>query len=366
MPEAIEEGYEALLERIGRGIRPKEIEAFKVLIRWVAFSKRDLSLNEARSLIQQKTQYSNYNPRMPIKGKLASILALSDVAESDNMGFMSERPILHRSHTSHHDFLEDEDEDEGEEPIQTSKDTVDEHHLSTETNENDNHPLADNAEATISMKEDIREWLRQSTRTSKLITKPMEANVDLCLTCLTVLSSTGQDPMFEKWKPLHDYATQFWLEHLRDVGPEDVSREQVTMIVEKIVDVFTVPDTAYNHFGKSPVKAYSEFGPSSNEGSPGKELIITWCRKAKTSGGSLRPRTREWIEAVIERPERILEQLAREHVAYFYRSAEEDMILTAFIAAFYSVITVRESCLRNALEADSRQGSYRSTGGFLA
>ena len=101
-PEAIEEGYEKLLQRIGRDIRQKEIEAFKVLIRWVAYSKRDLSLNEARSLVQQKTQYSNYNPRLPINGKLASILALSDVAEPYNMGPVGERPILHRSQTSHH------------------------------------------------------------------------------------------------------------------------------------------------------------------------------------------------------------------------------------------------------------------------
>ena len=39
LPPAIEEGYEKLLQRIARDVRPKEIEAFKVIIRWVAFSK---------------------------------------------------------------------------------------------------------------------------------------------------------------------------------------------------------------------------------------------------------------------------------------------------------------------------------------
>ena len=123
--------------------------------------------------------------------------------------------------------------------------------------------------------------------------------------------------MFEKQKPLQDYATQFWLEHLRDVDLEDVSREQISTIVEKIVDVFTVPDTACNHFGKLPSKIYLEFSPHHNADLPGRELVITWCRKALEFVGKLRSRTCEWIEAIIARPEKILEQLAREHVVNF-------------------------------------------------
>ena len=345
LPEAIEEGYEKLLQRIGRDVRPKEIEAFKVLIRWFAFSKRDLSLNEARSLVQLKSQYSNYNPRPPITGKLASILALSDVADPDELGFTSERPILHRSHTSHHAFLEDEEEEgEGEEeqPYDTPKDqVVDPHHAAESPPKNDNVQLPDNGEATISMKADIREWFRKATRTSKLITKPMEANIDLCLTCLTILSSTNQDPTFEKQKPLQDYATQFWLEHLREIDLDIVSREQVSSIMEKITDVFTIPDTACNHFAKLPNRVYLEFSSQQNGNAPGRELVIAWCTKTMELMNKLRPQTQQWIEAVIARPEKILEQLAREHVTSLYRSADRDTVMANFAAAFFSVITVR-------------------------
>ena len=350
-PEAIEEGYENLLKRIGTNVRPKEIEAFKVLIRWVAFSKRDLSLNEARSLVQLKTQYSTYNPRAPIIGKLASILAISDVLEPVNMGPMDDRPTLHRSYTSLHDFLEEDDEEEENLSENTSEVNKDTQRLTNIAHDKGAvELLAENGEATISMKVDIKDWFRKATRTSKLVTNPVDAKIDLSLTCLNVLSSIDQDPMFEKQKPLHNYAKLFWLEHLKEVNLGEISNEQMSSIMEKLVDVFTVPGTACHHFETVPSKIYLKFHLSTDEDRLGRELIITWCKKVLESTVKLRPRTREWIEAVIERPERILDNLAKEHVIKFCRSENNDTLPSEFSAAFFSAITVRGSLIlsRNA------------------
>ena len=100
----------------------------------------------------------NYNPRPPVTGRLASILALSDVAEPDHIDSLGDRPTLHRSYTSHHEFLEDEDDNEEEEwPLDTPKSSADHsHHVAEVKREDENISPPENVDAKISMKADMR------------------------------------------------------------------------------------------------------------------------------------------------------------------------------------------------------------------
>jgi hypothetical protein len=164
--------------------------------------------------------------------------------------------------------------------------------------------------------------------------------VELFITLVEVLCSNHEKQ--PSLKALENYAATFWLRHFIELGDIEDSA------LEKGYPPFTPTEGQVINV----VEALCRITSNDNDASLLRvQLMKRWAQKGLDCGsGKLSERSTDWAQATIADPRRVLQPLAKGHIADWYSRTLEEPIYAAFEVAWKAFQTVcsRPLALRRA------------------
>ncbi|KAL1624837.1 hypothetical protein SLS54_003559 [Diplodia seriata] len=235
LPKDIENVYERMLDDCHKGRNGDQSRALQDLFAWLTFAKRRLTLQEAAAISQVSLQDKNVHlvVEHEIVEKLSNLLEIVRSQDSATRKFDEET---------------DNSEEDGHETDEPDDDLY----------------LADDLKRPVQFQErSLREFFRnvpegqQSYRQS-----PYKAHLTIFLMCARVLTQP-QYAEKDAGAQLEAYASDFFTEHLIEIGPNghgntEVSTDDRIAVIEALADIMTNKNNVCSRLEKHAQRVFSK------------------------------------------------------------------------------------------------------------
>ncbi|KAM0715393.1 hypothetical protein Q7P37_008891 [Cladosporium fusiforme] len=292
VPDSLEALYGVMLAECQKGRTDDHYNTLKTMFAALAFSKRDLTLDEAKDLVHLVDPDGAFDIEDEIVGRSARILELA----------------------------REWDESEAADEEDCNSNAEDDDLTGTED-------LDQSGRTPLSFQErSMREYFRSiNVGEDGLRTSPSRAHLAIFQLLVQLLCDTPADANGERGIKLQDYASHYWLHHFCEISIDTITDEEFNRALagfHRIVSNVGGVTLAFETWNASDYVAL------------GKELrfhdkLQSWFRKAGEVS-SLDAVVKDWASSHVEEPNKAFLSLGRAHVEDLFKTSTEKAALSCF------------------------------------
>lgn len=305
MPNSLEALYHLMLSECQKSRTPKQYETLRTLFAMLAFSKRQLTLDEASDLVKLTDPDGTFDIEDEVIGRSARILDLGGDREDDdeNDEEQNAQEDDHGSDGSPADVLVES----GKTPLTFQERSLREYFRAINIEEH---------------------GLRTPAAHAHLIITELLVN----LLCDESNANSGKNPR------LQNYAACFWEHHFVEISPDDQSDERVVRVLSCLRRIVINANNVANALETQ----HAPYHDALEKETSFLTILPAWTQRARTlKEPPADLAMKEWLDDFMDSPTKILLALARGHIESWFKTSLAPDAHTAFLFAKTALTTAK-------------------------